>query len=277
MRITMVSELLVRLFGFEREMARIERLPRDNLNEFGFDPFGYSPDYVRSVAPYVLLFYKFYFRTQVFGVEKVPKGRVILVANHSGQIPVDGMILATAMMVEPEEPRMVRSMVEKWVPTLPFVSYFMVRTGQVVGTPDNCVRLLERDECISVFPEGVRGISKPFSERYKLVEFGSGFMRLALKTRSPIVPVAIIGGEEQAPSLHNSRTLARLIGSPSFPVTPIPFPLPVRYRLFFGEPMVFRGDEDEEDERVERKVKSVRSALQALIHRGLRERRHVFW
>jgi len=277
MRITMVSELLVRLFGFEREMARIERLPRDNLNEFGFDPFGYSPDYVRSVAPYVLLFYKFYFRTQVFGVEKVPKGRVILVANHSGQIPVDGMILATAMMVEPEEPRMVRSMVEKWVPTLPFVSYFMVRTGQVVGTPDNCVRLLERDECISVFPEGVRGISKPFSERYKLVEFGSGFMRLALKTRSPIVPVAIIGGEEQAPSLHNSRTLARLIGSPSFPVTPIPFPLPVRYRLFFGEPMVFRGDEDEEDERVERKVRSVRSALQALIHRGLRERRHVFW
>ncbi len=273
----MLSEALVRALGLEAEMARIERLPRDNLNEFGFDPFGYSPDFVRKVAPYVLLFYKYYFRTQVFGVEKVPKGRVILAANHSGQIPVDGMILATAMMVEPEEPRMVRSMVEKWVPTLPFVSYFMARTGQVVGTPDNCVRLLERDECISVFPEGVRGISKPFSERYRLAEFGHGFVRLALQTRSPIVPVAIIGGEEQAPSFHNARRLARLIGAPSFPITPVLFPLPVRYRLYFGEPLVFRGEADEEDERVERKVRTVRSTLQALIHRGLRERRHVFW
>ncbi len=273
----MLWDAMVRALGLEREMARLERLPRDNLNELGFDPFGYSPDYVRAVAPCVLLFYKYYFRTQVFGIEKVPKGRVILVANHSGQIPVDGMILATAMMVEADEPRMVRSMVEKWVPTLPFISYFMARTGQVVGTPDNCVRLLERGECISVFPEGVRGISKTFSERYKLAEFGQGFMRLALQTRAPIVPVAIIGGEEQAPSFHNARGLARMIGTPSFPITPVPFPLPVRYRLYFGEPIEFRGEPDEEDERVDRKVKTVRSTLQALIHRGLRERRHVFW
>lgn len=273
----MVGDAIVRVFGLQREMARVNRLPRDNLNEFGFDPFGYSPDYVRRVAPYVLLFYKYYFRTQVFGIEKVPKGRAILVANHSGQIPVDGMILATALIVEPEEPRMVRSMVEKWVPTLPFVSYFMGRTGQVVGTPDNCVRLLEREECILVFPEGVRGISKTLSERYKLAEFGHGFVRLALQTRAPIVPVAIIGGEEQALSFHNARSLARMIGAPAFPITLNPFPLPVRYRLHFGEPIVFRGEPDEEDERVERKVKTVRSTLQALIHRGLRERRHVFW
>lgn len=273
----MLGELIVKVFRLEKDMERVRCLPRDNLNEFGFDPFGYNPDFVAKVAPYVLFVYRYYFRTQVFGIEKVPKGRVILVANHSGQIPVDGMILATAMMVEPAEPRMVRSMVEKWVPTLPFVSFFMARTGQVVGTPDNCVRLLERDECILVFPEGVRGISKTFSERYKLAEFGHGFMRLALQTRSPIVPVAIIGGEEQAPSFYNAKAIARLFGTPAFPITPVFFPLPVKYRLYFGEPMWFKGEPDEEDEKIERKVRSVRSTLQALIHRGLRERRHVFW
>jgi 1-acyl-sn-glycerol-3-phosphate acyltransferase len=273
----MITEILVRGLRMEEALKRIEALPRDNLSEFGFDPFGYSPDYVRKVAPFVLFFYKYYFRTLVFDIERVPEGRVILVANHSGQIPIDGMMLATAMMVEPKKPRMARMMVEKWVPTLPFISAFMARTGQVVGTPDNCIRLLERDECIGVFPEGVRGISKTIAQRYKLQEFGHGFMRLALQAKAPIVPVAIIGGEEQAPSLHNSRTLARLLGTPAFPITPCLFPLPVRYRLYFGEPMRFKGHPDEDDQTIERKVKMVRSAVQALIHRGLRERKNVFF
>ncbi|NOZ00863.1 MAG: acyltransferase family protein, partial [Deltaproteobacteria bacterium] len=232
-----IGEVLTSVFGMQEALERIDRLPRDNLNEFGYDPFGFSPEYLRKVVPFVLPFYTSYFRTEVHGIDKVPDGRVILVANHSGQIPVDGLILGASMIVDAPSPRMMRSMVEKWVPTLPFVSFFLARTGQVVGTPDNCVRLLERNECIAVFPEGVRGISKTFSNRYKLTEFGHGFMRLALQTRSPIVPVAVIGGEEQAPSFHNSRTLAMLFGAPSFPITPTLFPLPVRYRLHFGEPM----------------------------------------
>ncbi|MBM4396539.1 MAG: acyltransferase family protein [Deltaproteobacteria bacterium] len=263
--------------GFEEAVARVGRLPRDNLNEYGFDPFGFSPDFVARIAPLAHVVYRRYFRAAAYGIEKVPTGRVILVANHSGQIPIDGMIIACAMMLDAEPPRMVRSMVEKFVPALPFVSYFMSRTGQVVGTPDNCVRLLERDETILAFPEGVAGISKTFSKRYQLQEFGHGFMRLALQTRSPIVPVAVIGGEEQAPSLYNSRAIARLFAAPSFPITPTLLPLPVKYRLYFGEPMRFKGDAEAEDRQIEPKVRSVRSTLQALVHRGLRERRHVFW
>ena len=256
---------------------RLARLPRHNLSEQGFDPFGCSPDFVRQVAPWIWAVYRFYFRTQTFGLEKVPAGRVLLIANHAGQIPIDGMIVGAALALESDSPRLARSMVEKWVPTLPFVSWLMARAGQVVGTPENCVRLLQRDEAIVVFPEGVRGISKPFSRRYQLAEFGTGFMRLALQTGTPIVPVAVIGSEEQVPTLLNAKGLARLIGAPSFPIAPLPFPLPVRYRLYFGEPMRLTGDPDEEDRRIHMKVKSVRSALQALIHRGLRERRHVFW
>jgi len=272
-----IGELLTSAFGLEDAVSKVDRLPRDNLNEFGFDPFGYSPDFVKKVVPYFLPWYLKYFRSQTYDIDKVPQGRVILVSNHSGQIPVDGLVLGLSMLNDAQEPRIIRSMVEKWVPTLPFISYFLARCGQVVGTPDNCIRLLERDECIAVFPEGVRGISKTFSQRYKLAEFGHGFMRLALQTHSPIVPVAIIGGEEQAPSFHNSRALAGLLGTPSFPITPTLFPLPVKYRLHFGEPLVFRGEGDEEERKIELKVKSVRSALQALIHGGLRRRKHVFW
>lgn len=258
-------------------MARVASLPRDKLNEYGFDQFGYSPDFVMKVAPIIWFFYRYYFRVECFGVDKVPKGRVLLIANHAGQIPIDGMIIAASMVLDAPNPRIVHSMVEKWVPTLPFVSWFMSRTGQVVGTPENCIRLLERDETILAFPEGVKGISKLFSQRYQLAEFGNGFMRLALATKAPIVPVAVIGSEEQLPSFHNSASIARILGSPAFPITVFPIPLPVRYRLYYGEPFMFKGDPDEEDKKLETKVRIVRSALQALIHRGLRERRHIFW
>ncbi|MBM4386971.1 MAG: acyltransferase family protein, partial [Deltaproteobacteria bacterium] len=202
---------LLKLVYDEEIIRKFDRLPRHNLNEFGFDPYGYNPEFIKKIIPAVLFFYRVYFRTVVEGIEKVPRGRVIIVANHSGQIPIDGSMIVASMIVEAEPPRMVRSMVERWVPTLPFVSYFMSRTGQVMGTVDNCLRLLNNDEAILVFPEGVKGISKTFFDRYKLQEFGNGFMRLALASKSPIVPVAVIGAEEQAPALHNSRTLAKLV------------------------------------------------------------------
>src|SRR5690606_5450894 len=111
---------------------------------------------------------------------------------------------------------------------------------------ENCRRLLAAEEAVLVFPEGARGISKPFSKRYQLADFGKGFMRLALETGAPIVPIAVIGAEEQAPAI-NMRPLAKLLGLPSLPLVPYPpfvapWPLPVKYRLYFGEPMRFTGD-----------------------------------
>jgi 1-acyl-sn-glycerol-3-phosphate acyltransferase len=172
-------------------------------------------------------------------------------------------------------------MVEKFIPTLPFASYLLTRWGQITGTPENCRQLLESDEAVLVFPEGVRGISKPFSQRYQLQEFGLGFMRLALATGTPIVPVAVIGAEEQAPAV-NVKPLARLFGAPAFPVMPFPpffplLPLPVKYRLHFGEPLQPTGDPDDDDEVIADKVRAVRARIQSLLRLGLEERRHVFW
>ena len=266
-------------------LKKLDELPRENLNEFGFDPFGYNPDILRKILPFVLFLYRVYFRVEVHDIDRVPLKNVVLVANHAGQLPFDGFVVAASMFIDAPKPRIVRSMVERWVPTLPFISWFMARTGQVVGDPDNFVRLLKRGETILDFPEGVRGIAKTFKDRYRLAEFGQGFMRLALATNATIVPVGVVGSEETIISLHNSKTLARLFGAPSFPITPFfPWlgplgllPLPVKIRLYYGKPIKFKGDPDEDDEKIMLKVKKVRSALRSLIQRGLNERKHIFW
>ncbi|HZA15098.1 MAG TPA: lysophospholipid acyltransferase family protein, partial [Myxococcaceae bacterium] len=242
------------------------------------DPFGFSMDYaLAAVAPLVWM-YRYYHRVQTYEIERVPPGRVILVANHSGQLPVDAAMMAIALLFEGNPPRVLRSMVEKWVPTLPYVSTFMARTGQIVGTPENCRRLLDAEEAILSFPEGVRGIAKLWPQRYQLQEFGLGFMRLALETGAPILPVAVIGAEEQAPALMQVKPLAKLFGFPAFPITPtlLPLPLPSRYHLHFGEPMHFTGRADDEDAELDKKVRSVRHAIQAMIQDGLRERTSIF-
>ena len=258
--------------------ARLEKLtpPR---NEYGVDPYGLDIEYaVAAMAPFLWL-YKRYFRVELHGADHVPgEGRVLIVSNHSGQLPFDAAMIAVGLLIEKDPPRVVRAMVERWVPTLPFVSTFMARCGQIVGTPENCRRLLAADEALLVFPEGVRGLNKPFSERYRLQKFGPGFMRLALESGAPVVPCAVVGAEEQAPALVDLKPLARILGFPAFPITPtiLPLPLPARYHVRFGEPMRFTGSPDDEDAELERKVDEVEAAVRALVDRGLAERRSIY-
>jgi 1-acyl-sn-glycerol-3-phosphate acyltransferase len=194
------------------------------------------------------------------------------------------MMLSTAMLLDAEPPRIARGMGEYWIPRLPFVGTAAARGGAMVGTPDNCRHMLENEECVMVFPEGVRGINKPYRKRYRLQRFGQGFMRLALEARAPIVPVGIVGSEEQQPGIANLPALGRLVGMPAFPITatfpwlgPLGLlPLPVKYRLHFGEPLAFEGDSNEEDAAIEDRVAVVRRALEELLASGRRERRGIF-
>lgn len=271
-----LQELTFRIGG-EQIRRKLESI-RLRTNEYGLDPFGMDLDYVVAAVGPLLWMYKHYFRVRTYGIEKVPPGRLLLVGNHSGQLPLDGAMVALSLLVEADPPRAIRSMVDSWVPTLPFVSTFFARAGQVVGTPQNCIRLLENDEAILVFPEGTRGINKVFAKRYQLASFGQGFMRLALATSAPIVPMAIIGAEEQAPALVDVKPLARLLRMPAVPITPtiLPIPLPARYHIYFGDPMHFDGRADDEDAVVEKKVQEVRATIQSMINVGLKERKSVF-
>ncbi|HBZ72635.1 MAG TPA: glycerol acyltransferase [Deltaproteobacteria bacterium] len=274
----------LRFREIEREIeTRVSRLPT-RVNEFGFDPYGFKPDVIRFSSLPAVLLYRYYFRTECHDLKNVPRGRVLLIANHAGQLPFDGLMLAMAMLLDADPPRIVRPMGEYWIPRIPWFNVLAARGGVLVGTPENCVSMLEAGECVMVFPEGVRGMNKPFSERYRLQRMGLGFMRLALETDTPIVPVGIVGSEEQQPGLTNFPALGRLFGMPAFPITlgfpwlgPLGIlPLPVKYHLYFGEPMRFEGTPTDEDASIEEKVEEVRRAISDLLERGRRERKGVF-
>jgi 1-acyl-sn-glycerol-3-phosphate acyltransferase len=261
---------------------RLSRVPV-NVGDGGVDPFGLDPQWAKYALASCAFLYRYYFRVEVQGAELVPPGRVLLIANHSGQIPVDGALIGAALFMDVEPPRFIRAMVEKWTQTLPFVSLLFSRVGQVVGVPENAERLLERGEALLVFPEGARGISKTFDKRYQLADFGLGFMRLAIETNTPVVPIAVIGGEEQYVSVANLGSVAKMLRMPAFPIIPqlaLPggqLPLPTKYRITFGEPMYFSGDPDEDDAVIEEKVWLVRATVQSMVNRGVKARKHVFW
>jgi 1-acyl-sn-glycerol-3-phosphate acyltransferase len=257
--------------------SRLSRLVAPQ-NEYGVDPFGLDVQFYRAAIAPVLWLYRNWFRVETHGIERVPAGKVLLVANHSGQLPTDAAMISTALLVEAEPPRIARAMVDKWAPTLPWIAPFFARVGQVVGTPENCRRLLAAGETIMVFPEGTRGLNKTFDKRYQLQEFGSGFMRLALETKAAVVPVAVVGAEEQAPALFDLKKAAKLIGFPALPITPtvVPIPLPVKYRLYFGEPMLFSGNPDEEDSELGHKVAEVKARIQEMVQHGLAQRKGIF-
>lgn len=272
------------LRDLERDVAeRLRRVPT-RLNEFGFDPFGLHPETaLRGVLPLAVL-YRYYFRVETSGIERVPEGRVLLIANHAGQLPFDAAMLFGAMIIEAEPPRVARGMGEYWIPRIPWFNILTTRSGNLVGTPENCVALLENEECVMVFPEGVGGMNKVFSQRYQLQRFGLGFMRLALETGTPIVPVGIVGSEEQQPGFANLKGLGRLLGMPAFPLTlgfpwlgPLGIlPLPVKYHIHFGQPMHFEGSATAEDAVIESMVERVRSAISGLLEDGRKARKGIF-
>ncbi len=270
----------LRLVGpdFEERVGQLGKY----YSERGGDQFGLDLDSYRSIGPLFGFLHRAYFRTEVHGIDRLPKGRVIIVANHSGQLPIDAMILGCSLFFDAEQPRVIRAMIDRWAATLPFVSTFFNRLGSVVGARDNARRLLERDEALLVFPEGVKGISKPFTQRYQLQDFGTGFMRIAIETGAPILPVAVIGAEEQYINVGNAKFLANLLHLPACPIVPqmmLPFgqlPLPTKYRLFFGEPLRFTGSSEGNDSVVAENVFLVRQAIQKLLNTGLSQRRGVF-
>lgn len=268
----------------EQEIAdRVANVPTV-LNEYDFDGYGLNPEFVKQSALPSALMYKYYFRCETNGIENVPEGPCLLISNHAGQLPFDGMMLASALLLEATPPRIVRGMAEYFVSELPFVNVMAARTGQMVGTPQNCLNMLKAGECVMAFPEGVRGMNKTWFQRYKLQRFGLGFMRLALEAGVPIVPVSIVGSEEQQPGIANFPRVGRIFGAPALPIT-LGFPLlgplgmlpmPVKYHMYFGEPMHFEGAPDDEDARIQDKVDQVKAVIEAGFDRGLRERKGIF-
>jgi 1-acyl-sn-glycerol-3-phosphate acyltransferase len=278
------------VIGALRELDRElrERLERvtTRRNEFGYDPFGADPASLRAVMLPTALVYRYWLRVETHDIDRVPEGRVLLIGNHAGNtFAWDGTMLGMAMLLEAEPPRLVRGMAEYYLPRIPYFNVLLQRAGSVVGTPHNCVQLLDREEAVMVFPEGARGFVKTFDKRYQLQRFGLGFLRLALETDTPIVPVGIVGSEEQSPAFADVKWLGRLVASPAFPITPLfPWlglagflPLPVKFRIRFGAPLRFEGDPNDDDAVIEKHVELVKDRIRELVGESLEERRSWFF
>lgn len=259
--------------------------PAPRIDEFGFDP-----DFTERVKGVALWFYRNYWRVETEGVSNVPEtGRALLVANHGGVIPYDGAMIRTAIIAEHPHPRHARMLVVDWAFAMPFTNMLLVKTGNVLAHPDNATALLERDELVGVFPEGVKGASKPYRDRYKVRRLGrGGFVQVALRTGSPIIPVAVVGSEEIHPVIFDVRPLARLLGLPSAPVTPtFPLlglagliPLPSKWLIAFGRPIEVSqfGPEAADDARLVLELsEEVRGWIQGALHGLLARRRTIFF
>lgn len=262
--------------GIVREIA--ERVQRIDLpfNRYGVDPYGISRRHLRQAFTWLCWFYRHYFDVHVHDIARVPQqGRTMLIGNHAGGVALDAAMVVASMFMDMNPPRLAQGMAEKFIARVPFASQWANRTGQFTGLPEHASRLLNDDRLLLVFPEGARGTAKLYKERHSLVRFGTGFMRLALQTGTPIVPFAFLGGGEAVPTIYNSKTLGRLIDAPYVPITPylIAAPLPVRLDLFYGEPMQFEGEGTEDDEVIADYVEQVKSAIAKLIEQGRHVRR----
>ena len=257
------------------KVRRIE-LP---FNAYGLDPYGISQEYLAVLYSLLHLLYRDYFTVRTHGIEHIPaRGRAMIVGNHSGGLPVDAAMILVSLFAEMDPPRLAQGMVEKFAQRLPFLSHWFSRVGQFTGLPEHAERLLKDDRVLLVFPEGARGTGKLFKDRYKLVRFGTGFIRLALATNTPIIPAAFIGGEEALPTAFHLKRIAKLIGVPYIPVPPylLPLPMPVHCEIYYGEAMHFQGNGNEEDHVINGYVDQVRARIAELIEQGRQERRLVF-
>jgi 1-acyl-sn-glycerol-3-phosphate acyltransferase len=263
----------------QRVMRRLE-------GDYPEDEWGFDEHFTELVEPFFGFLYERWWRVKATGAENVPAhGRAMLVANHAGILPWDATMISVGLLREHPLPRHPRFMVLNWAFDLPWVSVFIRKVGGVVASPYNALRLLEQDQLVAVFPEGVKGTGKPYAERYRLQRFGrGGFVEIALRAGAPIVPVAVVGSEEIYPKLADIPALARLIGAPFFPVTPTfpwlgplgAIPLPSRWRIEFCEPIETAhlgpdaaGDRAVVLELTERVRDTIQRALYAnLVRRG---------
>ncbi len=255
----------------------------------GYDIFGFEKE--STLLAYIVMkyIYEKYFRVESFGIENIPsESRAMLVCNHSGILPIDGAMIAADIIRKTDPPRLVRAVVDRFFMQFPFIGMMLRKMGQINGMKRDFEELLNRDELTLVFPEGTRGNGKHFSQRYRLQRFNVGFMEIALQTSSPIVPTCVIGSEEQAPMVMNIKPLARALGFPFFPVTPMfphfgplgMIPLPVKYKVYYGEPLHYYKDYPPEivndPNKIRELVEDAKSRIQQMIDNALEERAGIF-
>jgi 1-acyl-sn-glycerol-3-phosphate acyltransferase len=280
--------------GWRGRLAGVAGFARRRLaGDYEVDEFGFDPELNATVLmPAALALYRNWFRVQMRGAANVPAtGRALIVANHSGVLPFDAIMLQAGIYAEHPEHRNLRLLGADLVYTLPLLASLARRSGHTRADPEEAHRLLMADEIVGVFPEGFKGIGKPFSERYRLQRFGrGGFARTAVQAGAPIIPCAIVGAEEIYPMIGNAEALAKALRLPYFPVTPLfpwlgplgAVPLPSNWIIEFSEPVPTRAlaeaavDDEKRDDLIADLADQVRDTIQTRLDELVAERGPAF-
>ncbi len=252
----------------------------DYLNEnfdTSKDPWGMDFDVMKKTILTMLPVYRNYFKVRFFEHSKIPKGPFIAVANHTGQIPIDGMLVSMAFALELDQPILLRGMVERFLAKLPFLGAFTAKTGSILGDRKNCEFLLKNNNSILVFPEGVRGVSKPTSKYYELQKFTYGFYRIALEHKIPILPIAVVGAEEMFPYVAHSKKLSKVLGVPAIPLSLNYFPLPSPIDIHVGEIIEPNCDlkSTHPDSSLETEINKIEQAIDKMVQDGRKNKRNI--
>ncbi len=279
------------VFGddWERRLAELMAFVRRRLEgDYEVDDYGFDRElterfFMTALRPIA----EKWFRLEVRGLENIPaEGGALVVSNHSGTVPLDGLM--TMLTVHDHAGRFLRPLGADLVFRLPVVSSLARKSGATLACVEDAERMLSGGDLVGVWPEGFKGIGKPFSERYKLQRFGrGGFVSAALRTGVPIIPLSVVGAEEIYPLVGNVPSLARLLGVPYIPITPFfPWlgplgmvPLPSKWILEFGEPIrtdSYDAAEAEDPMLVFNVTDQVRETIQHTLFDLLRERDGVF-
>lgn len=274
------------------EGGGLEEFVRRRLRgDYPIDDFGYDEELSRTVLlPLAKPLYDRYFRVQTLGIDRVPStGAALMVGNHSGTIPLDAVMIQYAVATEHPQKRVVRNVAANLPFRMPFIGPLARKSGNAVACDEDAYELLRRGELVGVFPEGYKGVGKGWKDRYKLQRFGrGGFIEIALRTRTPIIPIAVVGAEEAYPMIGNARLLAKALGYPYFPITPTwpllgplgALPLPSKWIIEFGDPVPmddYPDDAAEDAMLVFDLADRVRDTIQQMLYRNLNLRRGAFF
>jgi len=246
----------------------------------GVDTFGLSAGGAARGLAVTYWLYEYYFRVESHHAERIPaEGRALLACNHSGMLPLDAMMVCHDVMRHSPGHRVARTAMDYFVPGLPFVNLVFSRAGGVTGSRGNFHALLEADELLAVFPEGVPGIGKPFSQRYQLQTWREGHAELAIRHGAPVVPMCVIGAEEQWPQLTRINGISAF-GAPYLPVPATPLPLPVKYHIWYGEPVpipeLYPRAAAHDAAAVKEAAARIKAEVAKLIAHGLEQREGIF-
>ncbi len=242
------------------------------------DPWGLDPKKATNDLKLLWPLYKYYFDVRVHGIENIEgQDNYMVISNHTGQIPIDALLICIAFVTELETPRFLRPLVERFLTSLPFLGKWSSEGGAVLGDRVNCLNLLKRDESILIFPEGASGIAKSPKDFYRLRPFTKGFIRMALQSKVDILPISVVGAEDFYPHVFHLRKLAKFLKVPAIPLSPNLIPLPSPIDIYIGKPFKIPTELNPEclDEELAPYVRFLEEEIDQMTKNGLKNKRTI--